>query len=126
MWRMKALMPRSACLKSNFEAFKTYLYSIEQLNGLRLNIAVDDDGKSFWVLKIKVREKIVADGIADETFDMANKGRYVNAEQMNSLMNDPRTIVVDMRNHCEYEVGHFVKALEVPSDTFQRAAAHGG
>jgi UPF0176 protein len=39
---------------SNFEAFKTYLYSIEALNGLRLNIAVDDDGKSFYVLDIKV------------------------------------------------------------------------
>lgn len=105
--------------QSNFEAFKTYLYTIEPLNGIRLNIAVDDDGKSFWVLKIKVREKIVADGITDETFNMSNKGRYVNAEQMNSLLNDPQTIVVDMRNHYEYEVGHFVKALEVPSDTFR-------
>jgi UPF0176 protein len=49
--------------ETNFEALKNYLYSIQPLNGLRLNIAVDDDGKSFWVLKIKVREKIVADGI---------------------------------------------------------------
>src|SRR5689334_2360665 len=103
----------------NFEAFKTYLYTIEALNGLRLNIAVADDGKSFWVMKIKVRGKIVADGIADETFNMSNKGRYVNAEQMNTLLNDPQTIVVDMCNHYEYEVGHFVKALEVPSDTFR-------
>ena len=47
----------------NFEKCKEHLYSIEHLHGLRLNIAVDDDGKSFWVLKIKVREKIVADGI---------------------------------------------------------------
>ncbi len=104
---------------SNFEALKNYLYSIEPLNGLRLNIAVDDDGKSFWVLKIKVREKIVADGINDLSFSMENKGRYVNAEQMNVLLNDPDTIVVDMRNHYEYEVGHFVKAIEVPSDTFR-------
>ena len=39
----------------NFEKCKEHLYSIEHLHGLRLNIAVDDDGKSFWVLKIKVR-----------------------------------------------------------------------
>jgi UPF0176 protein len=103
----------------NFEALKNYLYAIEPLNGLRLNIAVDDDGKSFWVLKIKVREKIVADGITDSAFSMENKGRYVNAAQMNALLNDPDTIVVDMRNHYEYEVGHFVKAIEVPSDTFR-------
>lgn len=105
--------------ESNFEAFKTYLYSIEPLNGIRLNIAVDDDGKSFWVLKIKVRDKIVADGIEDPGFDMRNKGKYVNAETFNKLTSDPETIVVDMRNHYEYEVGHFENAIEVPSDTFR-------
>lgn len=104
---------------SHYEALKTYLYSIEPLNGIRLNIAVDDDGKSFWVLKIKVREKIVADGIDDPTFDMRNKGKYVDAEQFNKLTDDPDTIVVDMRNHYEYEVGHFERAIEVPSDTFR-------
>lgn len=105
--------------QSNFAALKNYLYSIEPLNGIRLNIAVDDDGKSFWVLKIKIRDKIVADGIDDPSFDMRNKGKYVNAEEFNTLTNDPNTIVVDMRNHYEYEVGHFEKAIEVPSDTFR-------
>ncbi len=103
----------------SLEAFRSFLYSIEPLNGARLNIAVDDDGKSFWVLKVKVREKIVADGITDTTFNMNNKGRYVNAGEMNALMNDEDTIIVDMRNHYEYEVGHFVRAVEVPSDTFR-------
>jgi len=105
--------------QSNFETLKNFLYSIEPLNGIRLNIAVDDDGKSFWVLKIKVRDKIVADGIADNNFSMERKGKYVNAQQMNELLKDKHTIVVDMRNHYEYEVGHFENALEVPSDTFR-------
>jgi UPF0176 protein len=105
--------------QGNFEAFRDYLYSIAPLNGIRLNIAVDDDGKSFWVLKIKVRDKIVADGIEDPDFDMRNKGRYVSAEEFNRLTDDPGTVVVDMRNHYEYEVGHFEKAIEVPSDTFR-------
>lgn len=103
----------------NFEAFRSYLYSIEPLNGLRLNIAVDDDGKSFYVLDVKVRNRIVADGIKDPDFDMANRGKYVNAEQFNQLTNDPDTVVIDMRNHYEYEVGHFENAIEVPSDTFR-------
>lgn len=103
----------------NFEAFRSYLYSIEPLNGLRLNVAVDDDGKSFYVLDVKVRNRIVADGIKDPDFDMANKGKYVNAEQFNQLTNDPDTVVIDMRNHYEYEVGHFENAIEVPSDTFR-------
>jgi UPF0176 protein len=105
--------------ESNYVALKNYLYSIEPLNGIRLNIAVDDDGKSFWVLKIKVRDKIVADGIDDPTFDMENRGKYVNAEDFNKLTEDPNTIVVDMRNHYEFEVGHFERAIEVPSDTFR-------
>jgi len=35
--------------QSNFEAFRNFLYAIKPLNGVRLNIAVDDEGKSFWV-----------------------------------------------------------------------------
>lgn len=105
--------------RSNFEAFRDFLNTMRELNGIRLNIAVDDDGKSFWVLSIKVREKIVADGITDPGFSMENKGRYVNAQQMNELLGDDDTIVIDMRNHYEYEVGHFEKAIEIPSDTFR-------
>jgi UPF0176 protein len=104
---------------ANFEAFQSYLYSMEPLNGVRLNIAVDDDGRSFYVLDIKLRNKIVADGISDPSFDMANRGKYLNAEQFNELTNDPDTIVIDMRNHYEYEVGHFENAIEIPSDTFR-------
>ena len=101
------------------EDFKTYLYSIKGLEGVRLNIAVNDNGKSFWVLRIKQRSKIVADGIEDTSFSMENKGNYVNAVQMNELISSPETIVIDMRNHYEYEVGHFVNAIEIPSDTFR-------
>ncbi|MBC7889486.1 MAG: rhodanese-related sulfurtransferase [Ferruginibacter sp.] len=113
---------------SNAAAFRNYLNSVEPLNGIRLNIAVNDDtrpddkagsGKSFWVLKIKVRDKIVADGINDPGFSMEQKGKYVTAAGMNELMQDENTIVIDMRNHYEYEVGHFEKALEIPSDTFR-------
>jgi len=102
-----------------FEDFKTYLYSIKGLEGVRLNIAVNDNGKSFWVLRIKQRSKIVADGIEDVSFSMENKGNYLNALQMNELISSPETIVIDMRNHYEYEVGHFVNAIEIPSDTFR-------
>lgn len=106
--------------KSNFEAFKEALYSSDPaLNGIRLNIAVDDDGKSFWVLRMKVRPRIVADGIDDPTFDMNQVGQYLKAEEFNEMVEKPGTVIVDMRNHYEYEVGHFENAIEVPSDTFR-------
>jgi UPF0176 protein len=115
--------------ESNADKFKAVVENIKGLEGLRLNIALQHQaeenmrpaaGKSFWVLKIKVRDKIVADGITDDTFDMANKGKYVNAEEFNTLTNDENTIIVDMRNHYEYEVGRFENAIEIPSDTFRQ------
>jgi len=107
------------CPEPNFEGFKNYLYSFDFLNGIRLNIAVEQNNKSFVKLMIKVRDRIVADGIEDPEFDITNRGNYVNAEQFNEMTNDPNTIVIDMRNHYEYEVGHFENAIEVPSDAFR-------
>jgi len=106
--------------ESNYEAFQAALYAADPaLDGIRMNIAVDDDGKSFWVLRIKVRPKIVADGIDDPNFDPAKMGTHLKAKEFNELAAQPDTIIVDMRNHYEYEVGHFENALEVPSDTFR-------
>lgn len=104
---------------SNFEAFKNHLYSISFLDQVRLNTAVDDDGKSFFALRLKIREKIVADGIDDPEFDPGNTGKYLSAEEFNEKMKDPNTIVVDMRNHYESEVGHFEEALLPDVDTFR-------
>jgi UPF0176 protein len=105
--------------QSNFRNLQEYLHSIDGFKDIRLNIAVSDNGKSFWVLKVKVRDKIVADGITDPAFDMRSKGRYVDAETFNTLTEDPGTLVIDMRNHYEFEVGHFENAIEIPSDTFR-------
>jgi UPF0176 protein len=106
--------------ENNYEAFRDALYnSAPELNGIRMNIAVDDDGKSFWVLRLKVRPKIVADGIDDPDFDPAKTGKYLKAKDYNELSAQPDTIIVDMRNHYEYEVGHFENAIEIPSDTFR-------
>lgn len=86
---------------------------------MRLNIALEDDGKSFWVLRMKVRDRIVADGIDDPTFDASNVGDYLKAADVNAMLDDPDAVFIDMRNHYEYEVGHFENALEIPADTFR-------
>jgi len=101
------------------ENFRTQLFSIDFLNGVRLNLAVDDNGKSFFKLKILVRKKIVADGLNDETFDVTNCGVHVDAQQFNNLADDPNTVIVDMRNHYESEVGHFKRAILPNVDTFR-------
>lgn len=105
--------------EEKFEDFKSYLYSIEDLNQVRLNVAVEDDGKSFFKLMIKVRNQIVADGIEDESFDPANMGKHLSAKEFNELTSQPNTILVDMRNHYESEVGHFKGAILPDADTFR-------
>ncbi|MEY3433134.1 MAG: hypothetical protein RL131_1070 [Bacteroidota bacterium] len=107
------------CPTERLTDFRNYIYAYPYLNNLRLNTAVDEGKKSFYVLDIKVRDKIVADGIQDSDFSMENKGRYVNAKEFNELAKDSNTLVIDMRNHYEFEVGRFKNAIEIPSDTFR-------
>jgi UPF0176 protein len=103
----------------NFEAFKKHLDSISFLDNVRLNIAIEQDNLSFLKLKVKVRNKIVADGLNDATFDVTDKGVHVDAKQFNALIEDPDTVLVDMRNHYESEIGHFKNAITPDVDTFR-------
>lgn len=102
-----------------FNEFKEHLDSISFLQGIRLNVAIEQDNKSFLKLKVKVRDKIVADGLNDDTFDVTNKGIHLAAEQFNKIIEDEKTILVDMRNHYESEIGHFKNAVTPDVDTFR-------
>ena len=68
-----------------------------------------------------MRHKIVADGLNDDAFDVTNKGVHVNAEKFNELIEDPKTVLVDMRNHYESEIGHFKNAVTPDVDTFRES-----
>ena len=103
----------------NFAAFKQFIDGVYFLENVRLNIAIEQDAKSFLKLKVKVRKKIVADGLNDATFDVTNKGIHVDAKTFNELIEDENTILVDMRNHYESEIGHFKNAVTPDVDTFR-------
>ncbi|MFC4738488.1 rhodanese-related sulfurtransferase [Flavobacterium ponti] len=105
----------------NFEAFRKTLEVYDFMKGIRLNVAVDQDDHSFLKLTIKVRHKIVADGLNDETFDVTNKGVHLRAKEFNAILDDPNTIVVDFRNHYESEVGHFKGAITPDVETFRES-----
>ena len=104
-----------------FDLFKSHLDSVDFLNGVRLNIAIEQDNKSFLKLKIKVRQKIVAVGLDDSTFDVTDCGVHVNAKTFNELIQDPDTLLVDMRNNYESEIGHFEGAITPDVDTFRQS-----
>ena len=102
----------------NLEVFNTYLDTFSIFKGMRRNFAVED-GKSFFKLKIQVRDKIVADGITDPTFDPGNCGVHLDAKKWNELMEQADVTLVDFRNHYESEVGHFQNAILPDVDTFR-------
>ncbi len=104
-----------------FDQFKHFLDGIDFLKDVRLNIAIQHYDKSFLKLKIKVRPKIVTDGLNDSTFDVTNKGIHVDAKKFNELIEDPNTVLVDMRNHYESEIGHFKNAVTPDVDTFRQS-----
>jgi UPF0176 protein len=103
----------------NLYALKEQLDTIDFLKDIRLNVAIEQHNKSFLKLKVKVRKKIVADGLVDETFDVTNRGVHLNAEEFNEMLANPDTICVDMRNHYESEIGHFDGAITPDVDTFR-------
>ena len=103
----------------NFLQLKEQLDAISFLKDIRLNVAVEQDNKSFLKLKVKVRNKIVADGLNDDTFDVTDKGVHLNAKDFNAMLADPNTVCVDMRNHYESEIGHFDGAVTPDVDTFR-------
>jgi len=104
-----------------FDAFRDTLEVYDFLRGIRLNVAVEQDDHSFLKLTIKVRPKIVADGLNDESFDVTNKGVHLKAREFNQLLEDSNTIVVDFRNHYESEVGHFQGAITPDVETFRES-----
>ena len=104
---------------ANFNVFKAHLDTISFLEHVRLNIAIEQDMFSFLKLKVKVRDKIVADGLNDDTFDVTDIGTHVDAEKFNELIEDENTVLVDMRNHYESEIGHFEGAVLPEAETFR-------
>ena len=105
----------------NIYLLKKVLDEISFLKNVRLNIAIEHDNESFLKLKIKIRDKIVADGLGNDEYNLKNNGIHVNASEFNELLNDKNTIAIDMRNHYESEIGHFEGANLPDVDTFRES-----
>ncbi len=101
----------------HWEQFVNEIQKNTYLKDIPFKIAIEDDGKSFLKLQIKVRDKIVADGLNDNAFDVTNVGKHLNATEWNDAMTQGAT-VVDMRNFYESEIGHFEGAILPNSETF--------
>lgn len=107
--------------KDKFEKFSSSIKQISIFKDIRLNIAREHYSKSFLKLTIKVRKKIVADGLNDDSFDVTQIGKHLNAEKFNEMLIDENTVCIDMRNHYESEIGYFKGAVKPNVDTFRES-----
>jgi len=104
----------------SLDAFAAMLEDNGKLRGMYLNRAVEQ-GRSFLKLIVRIRPKIVADGLDDGAFDVSDVGRHLTPAEFHRAMADPATVVIDMRNQYESEVGHFENAILPAADTFRDA-----
>ena len=104
-----------SCPEHYWDLFKTSLESHEVLKSIQLKIAVQD-GESFYKLKIKIKDEIVAYGVEEGEYDMSEIGRHLSAEEFNDKL-DKESTIVDMRNYYESEVGRFENAIVPDVDT---------
>ena len=107
--------------KESLDRFKKSISDIVPLNNIRLNIALEHYSKSFLKLTIKIREKIVADGLDDLSFDVTKIGEHLDAQKFNQKLNHRNTVCIDMRNHYESEIGYFKGAIKPDVDTFRES-----
>lgn len=103
----------------HFEAFLETMKKHEIFKEIPIKYAVEDDGKSFYKLTIKVRPKLVADGLKDGAFDVTNVGTHLSGVDFHQQLSEPGTVVVDMRNLYESEIGRFENAICPEADTFR-------
>jgi len=104
-----------------FEEMSKIIYSSHpELEQIHLNTSINEDKNySFWVLRMKVRPRIVSDGITDPAFNLDRVGHYLNAEEVNIMSTDSNVLFIDVRNYYEYEIGHFINAISIRSKTFR-------
>jgi UPF0176 protein len=103
----------------HLDAFLSGLGNYPVFDQIPIKYAIEDNGKSFYKLTIKVRPKLVADGLDDDSFDVTHVGKHLSAVEFHELVGTGEHIVVDMRNHYESEIGHFRGAICLEADTFR-------
>lgn len=105
--------------RESWNAFRDQVWEI--FPAIAFKFALEENKIPFAKLKIKVRPKLVSDGLADDAFDVSNVGQHLDARAFNEALEDPETVLVDMRNHYECEVGRFPQAIVPEANTFREA-----
>lgn len=94
----------------NWEAFLSLSSKYPFLKNITIKKAVQE-GISFLKLKVLIKDEIVAWGISRQEYDINKTGQHLNAQEFNNLIDEEDTLLIDMRNSYESEVGRFENAI---------------
>ena len=100
----------------NLIKFKNNLNQYSFFKNIPFKFALEQN-QSFYKLIIKVKNEIVSFGISIEDYDLKKTGTHLNAKKFNEMADKKDTVIVDMRNHYESEVGKFDNAICPDVDT---------
>ena len=106
-----------------WDQFLETLNSRSVLTSMPLKHAVRE-GQSFIKLAIREKQEIVAYNIPADQYDMNHVGGYLSTGEFNKAIDNPDSVVVDMRNYYESEVGHFKTAVLPDVETSRDLLPH--
>jgi len=93
---------------------------LEMFQWIRQRLALETPIEARWTeadeapfrrMRVRVKKEIVTLGRPD-ILPHRQTGTYVPPEEWNSLIDDPDVLVIDTRNHYEFEVGSFPRAVD--------------
>ena len=93
-----------------WSAFSKLIKNMKELENTSIKKALNN-GISFYKLVVKVKKELVAYNLSEASFNIQKTGKYLTAKQYNSALDNPETLIVDMRNYYESEVGRFKGAI---------------
>jgi UPF0176 protein len=101
----------------NTEAYITWLNEDERFKGTEVKFH-DYPEHAFAKLTVKVRRELVA---VDRKIDLSKRGEYLSPAEWKAKLDvkDQETIIIDVRNNYESDVGHFEGAILPDLETFR-------
>lgn len=100
------------------EGLATALGEMRRITGLTLpHKSSYTKAIPFRSLRVRLKKEIVTLGVP-EANPAHRVGTYVDPQDWNALIADPDVLVIDTRNHFEFEVGTFARAIDPNTKSF--------
>ena len=107
--------------KNLWNQFLLSINSFNEFKSMHIKNAIDEKTYSFIKLIVRIKDKLVADGLDESEYNLNKIGNYLSPKEFNKAIDDPTSIIIDVRNYYESEVGHFQNAICPDVATFKES-----